>query len=129
VHSYCLSIIRQTKFDFSQIVSNKDDSTAVRTQRFSYIPGAGVGGVAVLARDNRFIYYLITKERYYEKPTLASLKDSLLAAKSHCLEHSVTRLSMPRIGCGLDGLSWSNVSRLIQDVFADSNVAITVYVQ
>ena len=94
--------------------------------RFS---GAGVGGVAVLARDNRFIYYLITKERFYDKPTLSMLEESLVAAKSHCLKHNVTRLSMPRIGCGLDGLYWSNVSRLIQDVFADTNVAVTVYVK
>lgn len=31
---------------------------------------AGVGGLAVLLRDNRPIYYLVTKEKYWNKPTL-----------------------------------------------------------
>ena len=36
----------------------------------------------------------------------------------------VQRISLPRIGCGLDQLSWS----LIEDVFKGIHVAITVYV-
>jgi hypothetical protein len=34
---------------------------------------------------------------------------------------------MPRIGCGLDGLQWPKVRQLIQRVFSDSELTITVY--
>nr|XP_020037003.1 O-acetyl-ADP-ribose deacetylase 1 isoform X1 [Castor canadensis] len=73
------------------------------------------GEVAVLKRDGRYIYYLITKKRASHKPTYENLQKSLEAMKSHCLKNGVTDLSMPRIGCGLDRLQWENVSAMIEE--------------
>ncbi|XP_028622593.1 ADP-ribose glycohydrolase OARD1 isoform X1 [Grammomys surdaster] len=56
------------------------------------------GEVAVLKRDGRYIYYLITKKRASHKPTYENLQKSLEAMKSHCLKNGVTDLSMPRQG-------------------------------
>ncbi|ERE89939.1 Appr-1-p processing containing protein [Cricetulus griseus] len=56
------------------------------------------GEVAVLKRDGRYIYYLITKKRASHKPTYENLRKSLEAMKSHCLKNGVTDLSMPRQG-------------------------------
>merc|ERR1712198_515412 len=42
-------------------------------------------------------------------------------------EHNVSHINMPRIGCGLDGLSWPAVRTLIKNVFKQSKVTITVY--
>ena len=36
-----------------------------------------VGGVAVLKDGDRFIYNLVTKEKYYDKPSIHTLKASL----------------------------------------------------
>ncbi|XP_067643148.1 ADP-ribose glycohydrolase OARD1 isoform X1 [Eurosta solidaginis] len=41
------------------------------------------GGVAVLQDKSRFIYYLVTKESSWAKPTYQSLNDSLNAMKIH----------------------------------------------
>ncbi|KAM7136305.1 ADP-ribose glycohydrolase OARD1 isoform 1-T3 [Molossus nigricans] len=57
------------------------------------------GEVAVLKRDGRYIYYLITKKRASHKPTYENLQKSLEAMKSHCLKNGVTDLSMPRKIC------------------------------
>ena len=86
------------------------------------------GGCAVLEDSNRVIYYLVTKQRCYEKPTYDFLESSLCAARNHCEENNITSVSMPRIGCGLDGLNWSRVSKLIESVFGASNIKITVYI-
>lgn len=88
-----------------------------------------VGQVAVLERDDRYIYYLITKQRYWGKPLLASLEQALIACRNHCEANNVTSLSMPRIGCGLDRLHWTNdVKPLLASVFNGSCVAnINVY--
>ena len=34
---------------------------------------------------------------------------------------------MPRIGCGIDGLCWSKVKKIIKSVFENSNISISVY--
>lgn len=85
------------------------------------------GEVAVLKRDGRYIYYLITKKRASYKPTYKNLQKSLEAMKSHCLKNGVTELSMPKIGCGLDHLQWENISTIIEEVFEGTDIRITVY--
>lgn len=74
-----------------------------------------VGGVAHL--DN-CIFYLVTKKRFTQKPTLSALRSSLraLAAKLRELKAAAgdlksqktkIHLYMPRIGCGgIDNLNW-----------------------
>lgn len=47
--------------------------------------------------------------------------------KDLCIEHGVTELALPRIGCGLDGLIWSQVKLMLKDVFWDSNITIRIY--
>jgi len=89
--------------------------------------GARVGGLAVLKDGKRFVYNLVTKEKYSDKPSYESLRKSLEAMKVHCLAHGVESISMPRIGCGLDGLSWPAVRTLIKNVFQLETVRITVY--
>ena len=57
------------------------------------------GGCAVLPVENRFIYYLITKQHCYGKPTYDSLTSSLRVARQHCLNQNISKIAMPRIGC------------------------------
>ncbi|XP_067643149.1 ADP-ribose glycohydrolase OARD1 isoform X2 [Eurosta solidaginis] len=85
------------------------------------------GGVAVLQDKSRFIYYLVTKESSWAKPTYQSLNDSLNAMKIHMLKHNINKLAIPRIGCGLDGLVWQKVKNMLHKVFEEVPVEIIVY--
>jgi O-acetyl-ADP-ribose deacetylase (regulator of RNase III) len=88
----------------------------------------GVGDIAVLKSElNTFIYYLVTKQKYYGKPTYDSLTKSLISMKEHIKANKITKLSIPKIGCGLDKLDWDKVKNIINDVFKDIDVKITVY--
>ena len=89
--------------------------------------GAGVGDIAVLKMKNRFIYNLVTKEVYSGKPTYDTLRKSLEKMRDHAKKHNVTKINMPRIGCGLDGLSWPAVRTLVNNVFRQTDIIITVY--
>jgi hypothetical protein len=88
---------------------------------------AKIGKIAMLSRDNRFIYCLITKAKYWQKPTIFDLERSLQSLRIHCENNNVSQLSMPRIGCGLDRFKWSEVKQLIISVFKDLPIRIKVF--
>ena len=79
--------------------------------------------------DNRFIYHLVTKKRFFQKPTYDSLRQSMEAMTNHANKHKVTQISIPKAGWGLDRLEWHKVERLIREICAQSNLTITVYEQ
>lgn len=83
------------------------------------------GGVVVLFNDYTF-FNLITKRNYWDKPTLKTIENSLLRMKERCEYLGVTKLAMPKIGCGLDRQNWSDVKQLIEKVFADTDIEIVV---
>lgn len=85
------------------------------------------GYFAILYRGERNVINLITKEKYWHKPTYSSLKMSLLNAKQIILRNNIKHIAMPVIGCGLDRLQWSKVSAMIKEIFADTDVEIVVY--
>ena len=89
--------------------------------------GVEPGGCAVLRRGDRFIYYLVTKELHFNKPTYSNLRSSLKEMMAHCLRHDVKHVAMPRIACGLDGLAWTKVVDMISDVFGETDMIITIY--
>lgn len=47
--------------------------------------------------------------------------------KDHVVLHGVEHLAMPRIGCGLDQLSWEKVLETIHTVFHNVSINITIY--
>ena len=89
--------------------------------------GVKVGGVAVLRHKERYIYNLVTKEKYHEKPTMTALRNSLSAMQKHMQEKGVEDVAMPRIGCGLDLLQWRRVKLLLEEVFNNSESNIVIY--
>lgn len=69
---------------------------------------------------------LITKERYFHKPTLAAMKAALQKMKEICERESIYKIAMPTIGAGLDRLKWEDVATQIKNVFEDTEIEILV---
>lgn len=69
---------------------------------------------------------LVTKERYYYKPTYDSLRGALEDMKIECLLNGIKKVAMPKIGCGLDKLLWNHVRVIIFDVFGNTDIEIKV---
>ncbi len=87
----------------------------------------GVGSCASLSRNGRFIYVLVTKEKYWQKPSYGNLAGSLLGCVGKCVKDGVTHLCMPKIGCGLDKLKWNKVEEIIKEIFGETNIRVSVY--
>ena len=77
--------------------------------------------------NNRFIYNLVSKLRYSEKPELTTLYSSLEAMKSLSSLCGIPTIAIPKIECGLDQIKWQEVVILLRDVFSQSDVRIVVF--
>lgn len=75
------------------------------------------------------IFNLITKRRYWEKPTLKTIEGALEDMRFCCFLWGISKIAMPRIGCGLDKQKWSDVKQLIEKVFGDTDFEIVVCVK
>lgn len=88
-----------------------------------------IGGFFLPARNamEPDIYCLVTKEKYFEKPTYRTMQ---LALKQMCIDHILTGvakyglIAMPAIGCGLDQLNINRVIQQLVDIFLTTNVQI-----
>lgn len=82
-----------------------------------------VGQVAYLKRD-KYIYYMVTKEKYWHKPTYENLRLCLIDLFRLCQLHGVNEIAMPKIGCGLDKLEWDKVKQIIME---EANIKVNVF--
>ena len=90
-----------------------------------------IGDVAALPisdRDPRLAYYLVTKDKANEKPTLANLGASLDALTADMAERGIKYIALPKIGCGLDKLNIAHVLPLVAEKFGARDISVTMCV-
>lgn len=85
--------------------------------------------------SHTLIANMVTKQNYWDKSTtmpsghyLKNLRECLENVRSIMDGLNEKKLAMPKIGCGLDRCSWGDVLQLIDDVFGNSDIEITVCV-
>ncbi len=69
---------------------------------------------------------LVTKERYFHKPTIESVEQALEDFREQMLKLGLNKIAMPKIGCGLDKLKWEDVKKVIEKVFGETDFEILV---
>ena len=90
------------------------------------VDGFEVGDAVPYKNGDTKIYNLITKEKYWKKPTFKSIQSSLQSLKNRLVKNNEEKVYMPRIASGLDGKNWSKVKAKIKDVFDGSDIQITI---
>lgn len=70
------------------------------------------------------VYNLITKEMVYHKPTYQNLKESLECMREDMIIKGYKKLGIPFLGCGIDGLKWSGVYPILEDIFKNTDIEI-----
>ena len=82
-------------------------------------------GVGTAILEGRVIN-LITKPKYYHKPTYKTFTSSLEDMKRIAIENNIQKIAMPKIGAGLDRLSWAKNREIIKETFKDTDIEILV---
>lgn len=72
------------------------------------------------------VFNLVTKNKHWHKPTYESLREALEMMMEQLDFLGATKLAMPRIGCGLDKLSWDKVYDIICEVFENMDIDIVI---
>ena len=122
--AHCISADAKMSKGFAETISNHISGL----QEYCYKSKAFVGSVIPFWDNdaNRFIYNLVTKNKFFEKPTLENLRISLENMRGHALLNNVQIITMPKIGCGLDKLFWNEVLKILKDTFTDSGILIQI---
>lgn len=106
------------------IAKKIDEQFNMRTQLRTKYSGTTISVPICLVCGN--VFNLVTKERYYQKPTLASITGAIYLMRDMAVSMGVRKIAMPKIGCGLDRLNWNDVSQIIVDAFKDTDIEIMV---
>ncbi|KAL4104074.1 hypothetical protein QTP88_019387 [Uroleucon formosanum] len=85
--------------------------------------------VASLEITDRNIFYLLTKEKFWQKPTCEDIFQSLQNLKKICQERKVTRLACPRLAIDRDGIKWETVRSMLYYTFRNSEIEIKIVTQ
>ena len=59
----------------------------------------------LIQRDPRLICHLITKDNYFEKPTIRNVKICLEKLLDYCTQNEINEIDMPKNCSGLDKLN------------------------
>lgn len=80
-----------------------------------------------IRKENRYIFHMVTKMKYWQKPSLEDMYLTLQNLRAVCQELHIFKVAMPKIGIGLDQLDWSSVKKMICFIFRESNIEIRIY--
>ncbi|XP_050526890.1 ADP-ribose glycohydrolase OARD1-like, partial [Daktulosphaira vitifoliae] len=80
--------------------------------------------IAFLKQSNRFILYIIIKEKFWQKPKYEIIFTALQNLREFCHVNHLDKIALPKIDTGLD---WLNVRSIINYIFRDSNIHILLY--
>ena len=90
----------------------KDYDKEIKIKRTSYI---------------RIFYYQVTKQRFFEKPTLHDFETAVSSLRALMEEAEVPCIGLPWLGCGRDRLDRSKVWEILHRCFRNSDIIVTVY--
>lgn len=106
-----------------QFTARLDMKNRLKTEYGDISTGDRVGRVFTVDR----VFNLVTKSRYFHKPTYDTLKKCLEEMQDIMEQQGIKHLAMPKIGCGLDKLKWECVESIIGEVFGETDVEIAFY--
>lgn len=72
------------------------------------------------------VFNLVLKKNPNKKAKYKKLRQCLEDMKIEMENYLITKIAMPKIGCGHEGLEWERVREIIEEVFSDSDVEILV---
>lgn len=122
---HCIS----SDFALGAGIAKRFAQMGVKKQLCENFPSEWQGrGYCLITETNGIVVgNLVTKQRYFHKPTLETLRQALEGFRGQAIQRGLCKIAMPKIGCGLDKLQWDDVREIIQNVLKDTDFEVFVY--
>lgn len=88
-------------------------------------PSTSVGEINYFKADDRYIIFIVTKNKNKQVSTYENMYVSLLNLKTFCETHSLNKIAMNKMGRD-DNLEWSQVRAMIRYIFRKINIEIMI---
>lgn len=72
------------------------------------------------------VFNLVLKKDISKKPKYKKLRRCLLDMAGQMEDLLITKIAIPKLACGHEGLEWERVRKIIEEVFEDTDVEILV---
>jgi O-acetyl-ADP-ribose deacetylase (regulator of RNase III) len=76
--------------------------------------------------DDKYIFNMATKDDWRNPSKIEYIENGLIELSDYIVSHNIYSIAIPKIGCGLGGLSWRAVKSLIVK-YIDSINDLTIY--
>jgi hypothetical protein len=83
--------------------------------------------VLYVRQEDRYIIYLVTKAKYWQKPNLEDMYKTLNNLVQLCKTLKIDKLAIPHLGSGCDGLDWSEVKTMVKFLFYNVDIEVKIY--
>lgn len=83
--------------------------------------------MAYLLVEGRYIFYLVTKKRFYEKPSYRCIFNSLRKLRDFINENDIYDLAVPKLACGRDRKNWKLIKAMTSFLFRSSKCHLHFY--
>jgi len=94
----------------------------------SYPEGLEPGGVVCIQQEpNKYIACLATKDDWRNPSKLEWVETGLKQLVIMSMQVNLSRIALPKIGCGLGGLDWCDVKEKVLQTFGDTAIDVDVY--
>ena len=87
-----------------------------------------VGSLLIKQNPKEYGYYLISKENHAGKPALEDFRNAVESFVPMLVEHHQRVVAMPKLGCGLDGLSIGKTLPILVEVFGQHDKSFVMCV-
>ena len=85
-----------------------------------------IGSAVMTSSRGRVVYNLVTKRRFFDKPTYGSLEHCLRDLRRQMAANGHWYLAIPELGCGRDGLRLDVVTEILDKIFRGSGMKIVM---
>jgi His(2)-Cys(2) zinc finger./Integrase core domain. len=86
-----------------------------------------IHNVVMVPNGDKFVFYLITKENYWDKSSYENLFIVFQTLRNLLIKYKQTSISVPKLGTGFDRLKWEKLRSMLRYIFKGTDIIVRIF--